>query len=125
MTASGLSIILTAVLPSSLQFHRASTIHPQPRPSPASKAHATLLRNVKRAYGEDTTYDAFMSAHKRWLVSDRVDVRKIDSVYRNRDAGAARRGLGTLEKSWGEGDEVLREVMRAEGPVCVRRKRGV
>ncbi|KAK3073705.1 hypothetical protein LTR53_004463 [Teratosphaeriaceae sp. CCFEE 6253] len=57
-------------------------------------------------YGVD--YVRFDAEHKRFLVSP-TDVRFIDSVYRNRDAGAARRGLKTLEKWWKDGDETLRQ----------------
>lgn len=53
-----------------------------------------------------------MAEEKRWLVSDKV-VRKIDSVYRNRDAGLARRRLLTLVKDWEQGDETLQRVMDA------------
>jgi len=35
------------------------------------------------------------------------DVRFIDSVYRNRDAGKARRGLMRLDKVWMDGDDTL------------------
>lgn len=69
------------------------------------------------------TYTEFMENEKRWLVNDRSDVRKIDSVYRNRDAGLARRGLMKLDKWWNEDDETLKEVMKgAVGPVCTKRK---
>lgn len=38
------------------------------------------------------------------------DVRYIDSVYRNRDAGMARRGLMVLDKWWKD-EEELEKVM--------------
>lgn len=71
-----------------------------------------LEANVKKTLGEDVSYADFMAEEKRWLVSDKV-VRKIDSVYRNRDAGLARRRLLTLVKDWEEGDETLQRVMDA------------
>ncbi|XEV06317.1 hypothetical protein FSHL1_011604 [Fusarium sambucinum] len=77
-----------------------------------------LVANVKARYGEDTSYNQFMEEERRWLVSDKTDVRKIDSVYRNRDAGLARRRLLTLIKNWEEGDETLDRVMRAHAPSC-------
>lgn len=58
------------------------------------------------------TYQEFSADHKRWLVNDKTDVRKIDSVYRNRDAGLARRGLKKLDKWWDEGDETLSMVAK-------------
>jgi hypothetical protein len=86
-------------------------------------ARSTLEKNVKRSYDEDMSYDEWHAAEKRWLVNDKTDVRKIDSVYRNRDAGLARRGLMKLEKWWDEDDETLKEVMNsAVGPVCTKRQ---
>ncbi|KAH7192089.1 uncharacterized protein B0J16DRAFT_332291 [Fusarium flagelliforme] len=77
-----------------------------------------LNANVKARYGEDVSYNRFMEEERRWLVSDKTDVRKIDSVYRNRDAGLARRRLLTLIKNWEEGDETLERVMGAHAPSC-------
>ena len=134
MTHLGLNTVLEAVVASpTLLFYRASTIYSQSREPAAvhagqkhshlaKLAHATLLRNVQATYGADTTYNDFMNEHKRWLVNDQTDVRKIDSVYRNRDAGLARKGLKKLDKWWDEGNETLKEVMGAVGPVCTRRK---
>ncbi|RGP62492.1 hypothetical protein FSPOR_9239 [Fusarium sporotrichioides] len=81
-----------------------------------------LAANVKARYGEDTSYSQFMEEERRWLVSDKTDVRKIDSVYRNRDAGLARRRLLTLIKNWEEGDETLDRVMNAHAPSCSLRR---
>ncbi|KAH7322795.1 hypothetical protein B0I35DRAFT_350252 [Stachybotrys elegans] len=80
-----------------------------------------LQAHVHAKYGPDVSYTMFWEEEKRWLVSDRTDVRKIDSVYRNRDAGRARRGLMTLVKDWEEGDDTLEHVQRAQGPVCTLR----
>jgi Ran GTPase-activating protein (RanGAP) involved in mRNA processing and transport len=85
-----------------------------------------LVANVKKQYGEDMTYDRFVAEEKRWLVSDKTDVRKIDSVYRNYEAALARRGLTTLAKEWPEDDTTLDDVMRsvgAVGRVCTKRQR--
>ncbi|UKZ49764.1 hypothetical protein TrVGV298_004014 [Trichoderma virens] len=77
-----------------------------------------LEANVKTTFGQDMSYPDFMAEEKRWLVNDKV-VRKIDSVYRNRDAGLARRRLLTLVKNWEEGDDTLQRVMNARGaPSC-------
>lgn len=81
-----------------------------------------LAANVKARYGENTSYNQFMEEERRWLVSDKTDVRKIDSVYRNRDAGLARRQLLTLIKNWEEGDETLDRVMGAHAPTCSLRR---
>ncbi|KAK5995543.1 Protein NLRC3-like protein [Cladobotryum mycophilum] len=82
-----------------------------------------LEANVRAHYGADMSYVDFMQDEKRWLVNDKV-VRKIDSVYRNRDAGMARRGLMTLIKDWKEGDDTLERIMKSTGPpMCSLRKR--
>jgi hypothetical protein len=81
-----------------------------------------LAANVKARYGEATSYNQFMEEERRWLISDKTDVRKIDSVYRNRDAGLARRRLLTLIKNWEEGDETLERVMGAHAPSCSLRQ---
>ncbi|CAI6093467.1 unnamed protein product [Clonostachys chloroleuca] len=86
----------------------------------AIRAH--LEAHVRARYGEEMTYVQFLADEKRWLVNDR-EVRKIDSVYRNRDAGLARRHLMTLVKDWDEDDRTLDEVMKVVGPVCTLRRR--
>lgn len=70
-------------------------------------ARERLHQNVEQQYGMD--YQQFEAAHKRFLISPK-DIRHIDSVYRNRDAGAARRGLKRLEKWWDEDDTTLEQV---------------
>ena len=67
-----------------------------------ARCRARLAQNVARRFGQEMGYERFLADEKRWLVSPE-DVRKIDSVYRNRAAGEARRGLRVLEKWW-EGD---------------------
>ncbi|KAK2064440.1 leucine rich repeat protein [Colletotrichum caudatum] len=81
-----------------------------------------LERNVKATYGDDMTYAKFLEEEKRWIVNDKTDVRKIDSVYRNRDAGLARRKLQALVKDWDENDDTLTRVMNAKGSFCTMRK---
>jgi Ran GTPase-activating protein (RanGAP) involved in mRNA processing and transport len=73
----------------------------------AKQVRERLHANVHREFGVD--YETFHSGEKRFLMSPR-DVRFIDSVYRNRDAGKARRGLMRLEKVWAEGDGTLEMV---------------
>ncbi|KAM0284139.1 hypothetical protein ACHAQH_002128 [Verticillium albo-atrum] len=79
--------------------------------------------NVRATYGDDMTYGRFLAEERRWLTNDRTDVRKIDSVYRNRDMGLARRGMITLIKNWEEGDDTLERVIKAQGPFCCKRRR--
>ena len=58
-----------------------------------------LRANVRREYG--VGYEEFEAEHKRFLMSPR-DVRFIDSVYRNREAGVAKREGERLRKVWEE-----------------------
>jgi hypothetical protein len=44
------------------------------------------------------SYDEFIKLHKRCLVSDKTDVRKVDSVHQDRDASMAWRGLKKLNE---------------------------
>ena len=67
--------------------------------------------NVKRMH-DGLSYERFENENKRFLVSP-PDVRLIDSVYRNRDAGLARRGLRGLDKWWAEGDETLHNIQNS------------
>ncbi|KAF4555439.1 Hypothetical protein D9617_2g053980 [Elsinoe fawcettii] len=76
------------------------------------QARAKLQENVQRAHGVE--YDEWVAKEKRYLMSPR-DVRFIDSVYRNRDAGKAKRGETVLEKHWKDDDGTLEEVMKAGG----------
>ncbi|PNS18635.1 Ran GTPase-activating protein 1 [Sphaceloma murrayae] len=84
-----------------------------------SPARGRMAANVQNGY--QLTYNEFLAAEKRFLVSPR-DVRFIDSVYRNRDAGMARRGEGRLEKYWGD-ERVLEEVKRVGADVWGRREK--
>jgi hypothetical protein len=67
-----------------------------------------LRANVWREYG--VGYEEFEADEKRFLMSPR-DVRLIDSVYRNREAGHAKRAAERLRKVWADGDETLRMVV--------------
>ena len=116
-TNAGLNTVLAVTKGSlTLQYFFARSIYPQEKTATAVAAgqehvklskltQATLEANVERIYG--VSYEEFSANYKRWLVNDKTDVRKIDSVYRNRDAGLARRGLKKLDKWWDEGDETL------------------
>ncbi|KAF5006952.1 hypothetical protein FDECE_6692 [Fusarium decemcellulare] len=148
ITPPGLKVISEAVLQSpTLVYYTAFSILPDPTLKPATftptidvrfanPAERTkpqieldkavrdhLALNVQARYGEGTSYIRFMEEERRWLISDKTDVRKIDSVYRNRDAGLARRRLLTLIKNWEEGDETLDRVMAAHAPSCSLRRR--
>lgn len=93
---------------------------PQVHTDKAIREH--LEAHIRAKYGDETTYPSFMEEEKRWLVNDK-DVRRIDSVYRNRDMGLARRGVMRLVKDWEEGDETLERVKGAVGPACEMRRK--
>jgi Ran GTPase-activating protein (RanGAP) involved in mRNA processing and transport len=79
-----------------------------------------VVNNVRDKH-RDMTYAQWEKKEKRWVVSDELDVRKVDSVYRNRDMALARRGVKRLEKWWDEDDTTLEDIMKtAVGPVCTR-----
>ncbi|KAH7029225.1 uncharacterized protein B0I36DRAFT_325297 [Microdochium trichocladiopsis] len=93
-----------------------------------------LERNVRARFGEDKSYSSFWENEKRWVLSDQLDVRKIDSVYRTRDVRKARRGEMVLVKLWEDDDDTLDRVMgqvtskpglegvKVSGPVCPLKK---
>ncbi|KAL8750123.1 MAG: hypothetical protein Q9184_006536 [Pyrenodesmia sp. 2 TL-2023] len=114
MTMSNIVEIVDAVceLASLLVFKVESLSYKIPRPL-KRQIRARLTENVKGVYGEETTYDEFEAGEQRWLISPK-DVRLIDSGYRNRDVGLARRGAIVLNKWWKDENE-LEMVMNAEG----------
>ncbi|KAI9672154.1 MAG: hypothetical protein M1831_001967 [Alyxoria varia] len=69
-----------------------------------------ISKTQARKLAAQKSYEAFLRTHRRFLVSP-PDIRLIDSVYRNRDAGEARRQLKWLKKSWDEGDTTLDQVL--------------
>lgn len=73
-----------------------------------------IHKNIWLLYGgiDDAFFDA---EEKRWLISPK-DVRLIDSAYRNRDAGLARRGQLVLEKIKQDGMETVQGAINADDP---------
>jgi hypothetical protein len=122
LSQTSINTLLTAVSKSASMLYLDRTARPLIRGLPdhasvkAGQEAARLTRlvrerlrvNVQRENG--VGYEEFEAEHKRFLVSPR-DVRLIDSVYRNREAGMAKRGEGRLKKLWEEGDETLRMVV--------------
>ena len=74
------------------------------------KVKVRLHEKVANLY-DGMTYEEFNVKEKRKLLTPEESVRKIDSVYRNRDADMAKRGLKFLKKTWMEGDGTLEVVM--------------
>ncbi|KAI9147707.1 Protein NLRC3 [Paramyrothecium foliicola] len=143
ITPPGLVEVAGAVLEGpSLLYYTAFSILPDPHRAPATFKPSTELpvpddgartkreieadravrehleSHIRARHGPSMTYARFVEDEKRWLVNDR-EVRNIDSVYRNRDAGQARRGLMTLVKDWDDDDDTLQQVRMAQGPVCM------
>ncbi|KAL9635657.1 MAG: hypothetical protein Q9204_002546 [Flavoplaca sp. TL-2023a] len=113
MTVHCITEIATAVQNSRLLVFKAVSVDGRIPLSIRHKIQAALTRNVQATYGKETTYAAFEEGEQRWLVSP-PDVRFIDSGYRNRDAGLARRGLMILDKHWEEPDELTRIINNVE-----------
>ncbi|KAL8991195.1 MAG: hypothetical protein Q9169_007924 [Polycauliona sp. 2 TL-2023] len=107
MSVSCITAIANAVETSRLLVYRAESVDAKLPLSVRQRIRATLVRNVKAMYGQDKTYEDFEAGEQRWLISP-PDVRFIDSGYRNRDAGLARRGLMILDKYWEEPGELAK-----------------
>lgn len=105
MSAGALDALKPLLCSSGLYYYTGSSIHVR-RMSKADEVRATLEANIQAQYGNDMTYGQFVEGPLRFLNSGEY-VRYIDSVYRNRDAGKAKRGEMVLEKKWKEGDETL------------------
>ncbi|KAK6523690.1 hypothetical protein TWF281_001664 [Arthrobotrys megalospora] len=127
MSQAALNIISKAVGKSRyLQFYNARTLKTdeRAREGKAVNLEANKLKGVVkdrltanvRAEWPGMGYEEWVGTEKRWLVNDREDVRAIDSVYRNRDAGMARRGQMILKKWWTEDNEEV--LKKASGRTC-------
>lgn len=112
MTVSCITGIAQAVEDSHLLVFKAESVYSKLPLTVRQGLRASLTKNVTAIYGQNTTYTEFEEGEQRWLISP-PDVRFIDSGYRNRDAGLARRGLMILDKTWGEDDE-LAQIMNDE-----------
>ena len=62
---------------------------------------------------EGTDVACFDAEAKPWLISPK-DIRLIDSTYRHRDSGLARRGKLVLNKVWQGGMQTVNSVMNAD-----------
>ncbi|KAL8669111.1 MAG: hypothetical protein Q9168_006283 [Polycauliona sp. 1 TL-2023] len=107
MTVTCITSIAKALDASRLLVFKAESVDGKLPLSVRHQIRASLTKNVKAMYGQDTSYEDFEASEQRWLISPR-DVRFIDSGYRNRDAGLARRGLMVLNKHWEEPAELAR-----------------
>ena len=112
MTLSALESILEGVLRSeTLVFCSAKSVYRKVSTQVKLPVKERLKVNIRQLYrGIDVA--CFDAEEKRWLISPK-DVRLIDSAYRNRDAGLARRGQLLLKKVWQDGMETVRSVMNA------------
>lgn len=113
MTVPCITEMATAVQDSRLLVFKAESVNGRVPLSTRHKIRAALTKNVQAIYGKETTYAAFEEGEQRWLVSP-PDVRFIDSGYRNRDAGLARRGLLILDKHWEKPAELTRIINYVE-----------
>ncbi|KAL9032171.1 MAG: hypothetical protein Q9180_006654, partial [Flavoplaca navasiana] len=113
LTVPCITEIAKAVEDSHLFVFKAESVDGRLPLSTRHMIRTALTKNVQAFYGKETTYAAFEGGEQRWLVSP-PDVRFIDSGYRNRDAGLARRGLMILDKHWEEPDELTRIINNFE-----------
>ena len=81
-----------------------------------------IEENIQRLYGGVDTA-RFDAGERCWLISPK-DVRLIDSAYRNRDRGLARRGQLVLKKVWQNGMETVNDVMNADNPQTMTEMEG-
>ncbi|KAL8854158.1 MAG: hypothetical protein Q9221_001080 [Calogaya cf. arnoldii] len=107
MTVACLTVITQAVEESHLLVFKAESVYNKLPLTVRHALRASLTGNVKAKYGQDMTYAEFEEGEQRWLISP-PDVRLIDSGYRNRDGGLARRHLIKLKKTWDDDDELAR-----------------
>lgn len=116
MSSASLDSIKPALRASGLFYFTGSSIHRKPHTTRAlvksDGVQDALRANVQAHYGAEMRYAQFLEGPLRFLHSGE-HVRYIDSVYRNRDAGKAKRGEMVLEKKWGEGDLTLHHVQVA------------
>lgn len=113
MTLSALKPISEEVLKSkTLVVFSAKSVYGKVPKEVKGPVNKHIQENIRQLYGgiDVTRFDA---EEKRWLISPK-DVRLIDSAYRNRDAGLARRGQLNLEKVWQDGLETVNSVMNAD-----------
>lgn len=101
----------------SLVAFDAKSVYGQTHSTAKSLVDGRMAKNMAKYYHMDAAQ--FEAEEKRWLISPR-DVRLIDSGYRNRDAGLARRGQLILNKVWEDGSETLRKVMQADDDTQAR-----
>jgi NLR family CARD domain-containing protein 3 len=104
LTNAGINTVLGEASESlSLLYLCLKSIHPQPKSGPSvslGQEHARLQKllqehvfeNVRNKYG-GLNCEEWERSEKRLIISNQLDVRKLDSVYRNRDMGLARRRL--------------------------------
>ena len=117
MTLSAFESISAEVVKSeTLVFFSAKSVYGKVSARVKLPVKERIKENIRQLYGGIDT-DRFNAEEKRWLISPK-DVRLIDSAYRNRDAGLARRGQLVLKKVWQDDMETVNEVMDADGIAC-------
>ena len=86
-----------------------------------NQLRAHLEGNIRRIY-PNMTVEEFQDRERRWLISPK-DVRLIDSSYRNRDAGLARRSLLRPDKLWTDDWEAFsRDIQEADYAAMLERE---
>ena len=113
MTLSALKAISEDILKSeTLVVFLAKSVYGKVSNEVKLPVNQRIQENIRQLYG-GIDVARFDAQEKRWLISPE-DVRLIDSAYRNRDAGLARRGQLNLEKVWQDGMETVNSVMNVD-----------
>lgn len=113
MTLSALeSLSEEVVKPETLVVFSARSVYNKISARVKLSVNERIHENVRKLYG-GIDVARFDAEEKRWLISPK-DVRFIDSTYRNRDAGLARRRQFILKKVWQDGMETVNGVMNAD-----------
>ena len=105
-TSEHIQTIGEAVVSSKLHHFLGRSCHQ--RDDKAVAIARRLASNVEAELG--VGYLAFRDGHGLRFLRSPPDVRVIDSVYRNRDAGLARRKELVLKKFWDDGDDTMEQV---------------
>lgn len=112
MTLTVLAELMVEIAKSkSLVAFSAKSVFGKTHPNLKLMVDERIKGNIQQQYGMNVA--TFDGDEKRWLVSPK-DVRMIDSGYRNRDSGLARRGVLRLKKLWEDELEMVEGVMHAD-----------
>lgn len=113
MTLSALEAISEEVVRSeTLVVFSAESVYDKASTGVKLPVNERIKENIRYLYGA-IDVACFDAEEKRWLISPK-DLRLIDSAYRNKDAGLARRGQLVLNNVWQDGMQTVNSVIIAD-----------